>query len=951
MKKTIAFTLCCFIGSIAHAQNPSKKMLGHRELVTWNKIEAPQIADDGEWVTYSLKPEEGDAVLKIYDAKTAGTTSIERGEGAQISSDSRFVVFKIKPHLDSLKAMRRRKVKKDDLPKDTLGIYDLVNQQLVKIPEIKSFKLPEKWAGWLVYQKEIEKPEKDSTKAVVDSTKVSPPDSTALKPKKKVQKKKAKKETKENGTKLVIRELETGKEQVTAFVTDYGLAKEGARILLASTGNDSTFLPGVYLFDCTANELKPLFRQKGNYKNLTFDLQGEQVAFLLNLDTTEARIPPFGLAYWTDGADSARIVADTAAGFLQEDWIISEFGKPQFSKDGSKLYFGIAPPPILQDTSLLEEEIVKVEVWSWTDDFLHTQQKVRLEQDKKKNYPVVFFPEDGKFVQLGSEEMPKIIRGDEGNANVALGLNDQPYRKLISWEGFPGHNDLYVIDLKTGVRKLFAKNVKGSARLSPNAQYAYWFSSPDTAWFAYSIKKDTLVRLTHNDGHPFYNELHDTPQLPSPYGIATWTKGDEKLLIYDRYDLWEIDPQGLEAPVNLTQGRGSRTTYRYIRLDPEERFVEPNARLLLHVFDEKTKASGYGFLHLDAGKPIKLVLEDYAYSRRPKKAKGADKLIFTKENFQTFPDLQYSDFNFAKAKKISDANPQQAAYSWGTIELYEWTSLDGQRLQGMLVKPENFDPKKKYPLLVNFYERSSNGLNRHRAPYPHRSTINYSFYASRGYLIFNPDVPYRIGYPGESAFNAVTSGVAALIDEGFVDKDRIGLQGHSWGGYQVAYLLTKTDMFRCAESGAPVVNMFSAYGGIRWGSGLSRMFQYEQSQSRIGGTIWEYPLRYLENSPIFFTDKVHTPVLILHNDKDTAVPWYQGIEYFVALRRLGKPAWLLNYNDEPHWPLKLQNRKDFNIRMQQFFDHYLKNAPMPKWMERGVPEIEKGILQGLELRE
>lgn len=254
-------------------------------------------------------------------------------------------------------------------------------------------------------------------------------------------------------------------------------------------------------------------------------------------------------------------------------------------------------------------------------------------------------------------------------------------------------------------------------------------------------------------------------------------------------------------------------------------------------------------------------------------------------------------------------------------------------------------------MIVNFYERSSNRLNQHRAPYPGRSTINYSFYASRGYVIFNPDVPYTVGYPGESAEKAVISGTLAMIDEGYIDKDRIGVQGHSWGGYQIAHLITRTNIFRCAESGAPVVNMFSAYGGIRWGSGLSRMFQYENTQSRIGGTIWDYPTRYIENSPIFFLDKIETPVLILHNDEDGAVPWYQGIEFFVGLRRLGKPAWLLNYNGEPHWPVKRQNRLDFNVRMQQFFDHYLKDAPLPIWMEQGVSPIEKGINQGLELKE
>ncbi len=323
--------------------------------------------------------------------------------------------------------------------------------------------------------------------------------------------------------------------------------------------------------------------------------------------------------------------------------------------------------------------------------------------------------------------------------------------------------------------------------------------------------------------------------------------------------------------------------------------------------------------------------------------------MFTKESYQDYPNISYSRNGLTNPKQISDVNPQQKEYNWGSIEIVSWTSTDGQVLEGMLVKPEDFDPNKKYPMIVNFYEQSSQGLHRHRTPTAGRSTINYPYYASRGYLIFNPDVPYNIGYPGESAYNSVVSGTLALIDKGFVDKDNIGLQGHSWGGYQIAHIITKTDLFKCAESGAPVVNMFSAYGGIRWRSGMSRMFQYEQTQSRIGGTIWDKPLRYLENSPIFFLDKVNTPVLILHNDHDGAVPWYQGIEFFVGMRRLGKPAWMLNYNDEPHWPLKLQNRQDFQLRMSQFFDYYLQGAPMPRWMAEGVPAVEKGLDQRLEL--
>jgi dipeptidyl aminopeptidase/acylaminoacyl peptidase len=306
--------------------------------------------------------------------------------------------------------------------------------------------------------------------------------------------------------------------------------------------------------------------------------------------------------------------------------------------------------------------------------------------------------------------------------------------------------------------------------------------------------------------------------------------------------------------------------------------------------------------------------------------------------------------DFKNDVKISNANPQQSKYLWGSVELVEWTSPDNEKLQGLLYKPENFDPTKKYPMLVYFYERSSDGLNRYISPAPSRSTINRTYCVSNGYLIFVPDIPYKVGYPGQSAMDAVMSGTLAMVEKyPFIDKDNIGLNGQSWGGYQIAYMVTQTSFFKCAFSGAPVSNMTSAYGGIRWASGMSRMFQYEHTQSRIGGTLWEKPIQYIENSPIFFVPKIKTPLLIMHNDADGAVPWYQGIEFFVALRRLNKPAWLLSYNNESHNLRRRADQKDLTIRMMQFYAHYLKGEPAPLWMVEGLPAIDKGKKDNYEL--
>jgi dipeptidyl aminopeptidase/acylaminoacyl peptidase len=284
--------------------------------------------------------------------------------------------------------------------------------------------------------------------------------------------------------------------------------------------------------------------------------------------------------------------------------------------------------------------------------------------------------------------------------------------------------------------------------------------------------------------------------------------------------------------------------------------------------------------------------------------------------------------------------------------LVKWKTFDGREAEGLLYKPENYDQNKKYPMMVYYYRLSSDNLNRYISPKPSRSVINATFYASNGYLVFIPNVRYEIGHPGRSAVNYIVSGTQALIDKGIAHKGLIGTQGQSWGGYQVAYIITQSNIFAAASAGAPVSNMISAYGGIRWKSGMSRMFQYEKTQSRLGATLWENPKLYLENSPIFYLNKVETPLLIRHDDADGAVPWYQGIEMFMGLRRLQKPVWMLNYNGEPHnLKAKTPDNKDLSIRMMQFFDHYLKGKPMPVWMKSGIPAMEKGKTLGYELAE
>ncbi|HEX6187450.1 MAG TPA: prolyl oligopeptidase family serine peptidase, partial [Pyrinomonadaceae bacterium] len=608
-----------------------------------------------------------------------------------------------------------------------------------------------------------------------------------------------------------------------------------------------------------------------------------------------------------------------------------------FSLDGSRLFLGAAPPPEPEknaDEEVSADEKVIADLWHWKDDYIQPIQRVRAEQERQRSYRAVYLTKEKRFVQLADESMENINPSVDGR--FAVGADNRAYR--IESDHNPGYSDYYVINAGDGSRKLVRQKQRGGMSLSPGAKYAIFFDGKD--WNSYSVVDARVVNLTKSLGVNFFNEDNDTPDLPGSYGLGGWTKDDREVLIYDRYDVWVVSPDGTGAKM-LTDGVGRREklAFRYVRLDPRERSIDPAKPLLLRADNEETRDEGFYRERIGGGLPEKLLMGAKGYNN-PTKAKDADVLMFTASRFDEFLDIWVTDTNFKNPRKVSDGDAQRARFNWGTAELVSFKNTDGVPLKGVLMKPDNFDPKKKYPMLVYIYERLTPGLHGFRAPAPGTS-INPSYYVSNGYLVFMPDIVYTTGYPGQSALKCVLPAIQEVVDRGYVDEKAIGIQGHSWGGYQIAYMVTQTNRFRAAAPGAIVANMTSAYSGIRWGSGLPRQFQYEHSQSRIGGSLWEYPMRFLENSPVFRADRVQTPLLMLHNDEDDAVPWYQGIEYYLALRRLGKEVYMFNYNGERHGLRKRINQKDYTRRLQEFFDHFLKGAPEPDWMKKGIPYLQR----------
>jgi dipeptidyl aminopeptidase/acylaminoacyl peptidase len=914
-----------------------KKPLTHADYDSWKSLSGTQITDDGKYLTYAINPQQGDGMLYLYETGASRLDSMVRGTGASVSPESRYMVYTIRPETKAVRDAKVKKAKDDDMPKSNIAIRLLPSGTTTVIERVKSFSVPAKNSQWMAYLLEKKVPEKKAAGEVKEGEKAPAAP--------------AKKEPEQKGTELVLVNPVTSKEFRYSNVLEYVVADDGLSISFVQVKVDTTKIDTytVSMFDTKKETTAQVFEGKGTLKRITANKQGDKLAFIYTADTAKVKIYDLWLA---DKMAQAKKIADASTKGMPAGWCVSENSSFSWSDDNTRLYFGTAAKPVEEPVdTLLAEEKFSLDVWSWNDDLLQPMQKKQLQSELRRNFQAVYHIDRNVMVQLATEDMPSVRLTNKGNGDFALGSSNQKYRKEGSWSS-TSYSDYYHVNVETGARKLLLEKNGGSVQTSPGGKYILYWCIDDRAWKSMPSAGGAVKVLTSNSEVSFWDELHDTPDEPRAHGVGGWFDGERFVLVYDAYDMWMIDADGIEKPVNLTGGNGRKSDirFRYVNLDREEQYINRRSTVYLSAFNNKNKQSGFYTLALNRpGSPVKVIMDDCNFGGL-NKPKNADRFVFTKGTYEAFPEVHISDLKFAGMKKISNTNPQQSQYNWGTVELIEWTSFDRQTLQGLLYKPENFDPSKKYPMVVYFYERSSDGLHGYSAPAPSASTINRTYAVSNGYLVFVPDIPYFEGYPGESCYNAVVSGTYALLERhSYIDKNKLGLDGQSWGGYQIAWLITKTDLFAAAFAGAPVSNMISAYGGIRWGTGMSRMFQYEDTQSRIGGTLWEKPIQFIENSPIFFVPKINTPVLIMHNDEDGAVPWYQGIEFFVALRRLNKPAWLLTYNTEDHNLVRRPARMDLSIRKMQFFDHYLKGDPMPSWMKNGVPQTEKGKNQGYEL--
>jgi dipeptidyl aminopeptidase/acylaminoacyl peptidase len=983
LPRSIAFLFVCSAAVVGAQTAP--RPLAHSDFDSWRSIATPQLSRDGKWLAYSFMPQDADGDLVVREVATGREHRVPVGaypppplapadesappEAAPpprniriaFTGDNRFAIATTHPAKAEVAAARQAKKKPEEMPKGGLIIVKLDSGEVTRVAEVKSFQVAAKGGAWVAYLKEP-KPEdrtaEDGEKSneTTDEIELDLDFDDAAAPRRGAGggsgAGNAGSGERRFGTELVLRDLDNASDSTFASVLDYSMARDG-RTLLYTVSSKTPASNGAYAF--TPGDVadpKPLLSGRGRYSRLTWDREQTQAVFVSDHDTapisgtrTSAR---FKVYHWPRGAEAAKAIVSNTTKGLPENLVVSSNATASFSRDGKKLYVPTGPPPNPSRSSganpTVDPEKVTADLWHWRDGFIQPMQKTRANQERNRTYRGAFDLASQDYVQLADPTMATVTLSDDGTR--ALGSDDRSYRQMVDYDG--RFSDVYLVNAKTGERKLALKQLRSEGgsglQWSPDGRWAGFYQ--DKQWRVLDTATGAIRSLTAKLRVAFHNEQDDRPQPPSAYGSAGWTKDSASWIVYDRYDVWQLFPDE-KPPRNLTAGHGraNKLQYRVQRIeavdeDDDERGIDPAGALVLRGESEDTRATGFFRTTFAAtGAPQQLLWGEKNY-RYVGRAREADALLITASRFDEYPDVHVTDSSFSALKKATEGGAQLAAFKWGRAELVSFRSADAVPLKATLYKPANFDPAKKYPLMIYIYERLSQNVHNFVHPAPGTS-INVSFYVSNGYCVLMPDIVYKTGAPGQSALRCVLPALDAVVARGFIDEKAVGIQGHSWGGYQIAYMITQTDRFRAAEAGAPVGNMTSAYSGIRWGSGLPRQFQYETGQSRIGQPLQKAIPLFLANSPVFHVERVKTPLLILANDQDDAVPWYQGIELFLALRRHGKPAWLFNYNGELHGLRRRPDQKDWTKRMHQFFDHHLKGSPAPKWLEDGIPYVDR----------
>ncbi len=886
----LALFLMLVTASPGAAQDP----LTTEDYGKWQRLASPTLSPNGEWLVHRITRNNEENELRIVSLAGDATWVIPFGTAPEFSDDGGWLAYRIEPSEDEKAELREA----DEPIHNSLGLFRIATRDTLTVPEVASFALSAD-GGFLAMEKY-----------------------------------KSGEAEEEVGSDLVVRDLENGVDISFGNVSDLAWSDEGhlLAMTLSTSGGAGN---GVQLFDPATGVLRPLDSKSVGYSDLSWREEAYDLALLraepdtIHEDTAHVVLAWRGL----DSEAPQQLIYDPAGEeSFPEGMRIVEYQSPSWSDDGGTVFFGIQERRPRAEREITVRDSTTVEVWHAGDIRVIPHQKNIDRRLREENYLTAWHLESGRIVQLG-DDLTESMRLLEGQ-RFALGLDATPYEEYGRF--FPGPDDLYRIDVATGEKTLIQERV-GSFYLSSAGRYVMYLQ--DEQFWTYDVETGARVHVSADVSSPLVNMEDDHPRPERyPYGVAGWTEGDSSVIVYDRYDLWELRSDGSGA-VRLTAGAEDEVRHRYVRLDPEEEFIDLSSPVYLSVSGDYSKNRGYARMRPGEA-PERLVWQD-KWVGGLRKAEKAEVFLYSVEAFDDSPDYFVGDASLRGTRQVTETNRFQDDYAWGRTELIEFENpVSDARLQGVLVYPAGYRRGRQYPMVVYIYERLSDRLHFYRVP-SERSAYNPTVFSSQGYFVLMPDITFEKRDPGFSALQCVETALKVVLETGMVDPERVGIMGHSWGGYETTFISAHSDLFAAAVAGAPLTNLVSMYGMIFWNNGIPETGHFEHGQERMEVPLWEDSDAYLRNSPIMAFDQLETPLLMAFGDEDGSVDWHQGIEAYNFARRLDKEFVLLVYRGENHGNRQKANQIDYHHRQLEWFNHYLKGAEPAAWITEGVSWIEQ----------
>jgi dipeptidyl aminopeptidase/acylaminoacyl peptidase len=933
------------------AQSAARRAMDLEDILAFRAIGARTLSKDGRWLSYRLAPLQGDADVLLRQTSGAGAPlTFAAGEGgggaATFSDDGAWAAIAIAPTRREAQANTRARRPNQS----AVTLVNLASGDKTTIAKVRRFAFNGEMGGWIAMHRY-------GADAAPAGAGAAPP-AGGRGGRGGAAGGEAPRDTRPRGTDLILRDLKTGAELSIGNVSEFGFNKSGRYLAMVIDAADQIG-NGIQIRDMQTGAVTPLETMPAFYERLGWNEDGDALAALRGRDDRQYRERLFAVVGFTGFGGSAA-PAKTVYDPSQDATFPAGMGvsgnrAPQWNETRDALIFGIAsltkvPPPAGRggaggaaegegargagagddDTA----ERPNLVIWHYKDPRLQSQQQVEESRDRQFTYATMYWPGDKKLVRLADDEVDNVTV--TGRGRFVIGTANDAYELMGNLDG-RRFQDVYAIDTKTGQKKAVKKQLRWAYGASPDGnKYAYY---EDKHFHVFDIVAGTARNVTLGVPTSFVNTEDDHNVVDPPSGFIGWSSDNLSVILSDRWDLWKVPVAGGPATNLTVNGRKEQIRYQQrIRIDPQERGIDLGKRQYISALAEWTKRAGYGVI--DPGQPgVKMLLWEDAAFTGLQKAETADVWVYARETPTEATAIYVTDASLANGRKVVDTSAAAASLLWTSgAQLIDYVNAKGEKLQASLYLPANYEKGKAYPTIVYIYERLTQGHYQYGRPTA--NGFSRQAYTSNGYAVLQPDIKYYVNDPGMSAVWALVPAVQAAVKTGIVDPRRVGLHGHSWGGYQTSFTITQTDIFAAAIAGAPLTNMISMYAILYKNTGGTNGAIFEASQGRFTAGPWDQWAAYTRNSPVAHAKNVKTPLIILHNDQDGAVDFTQGIEYFNTLRRLQKPVVLLEYPGENHGLARPSNQQDYTVRMKEFFDHHLKGAAAPDWLQYGVSRLK-----------